>query len=250
MSPAFEPVTALVVMTGMALVMSGAAIQVAVGAGLSVICGPFVLLWLGAATGVPTLLCLNLLVSLVATASGVKGVRWNDVIIASGATLTGCAAAFISPSLPDAVVKEIMAGVLAVVALLPPPAPGVSLSESHTRAGIGLAGLMSGALTVWAASPGPIMPLAMARGGRSGADIRKTMQPVSIVGYGAALVSSGAPSIGSVGPAIFVGLMAATLLGTLAGFLLRQWINPARVVLLIRIVAGAAALLLLLSLLT
>ena len=51
----------------MALVLAGAAVQVAVGAGLSVICGPFLLLWFGTAVGVPTLLCLNLLVSVVAT---------------------------------------------------------------------------------------------------------------------------------------------------------------------------------------
>jgi hypothetical protein len=56
--------------------------QVLVGAGLSVVCGSFLLLWLGAAIGVPTLLCLNLLVSVVATTFGGTSVRWGDVVLA------------------------------------------------------------------------------------------------------------------------------------------------------------------------
>lgn len=75
------------------------------------------------------------------------------------------------------------------------------------------------------------------------------MQPVSVVGYGAALAWSGTPSIGTIGAGIFAGLIAAALMGTGAGFYLRPRINPVRVVLLIRVVAGCAAALLLLSLL-
>jgi hypothetical protein len=240
--------SAAVVIAGMALVFTGAAIQVAVGAGLSVVCGPFILVWLGAKAGVPVLLCLNLLVSMAATVFGIEGVRWNDVLLASGATLVGIAAAFALPPLPDAVVKGVMSGVLVVVAVLPPPAPGVLFSEFYTRASIVLAGLVTGALTAWTASPGPVMPLAMARGGRSGDVIRKTMQPVSIVGYGAALVWTGAPDLLGVGAGTFAGLVAATLIGTGAGFIMRRKVNAAHVVLLIRIIAGAAALLLLLSL--
>jgi hypothetical protein len=233
----------------MALVFAGAALQVAVGAGLSVVCGFFILLWLGTAIGVPTLLCLNLLVSVVATVCGWKGVRWEDVALASGATLVGCIVGSIIPSLPEGVLKGITACVLVAIALQRPRLPGVSPSAASARAGIGLAGLITGALTVWTATPGPITPVALARGGRSGSEIRRTMQPVSVVGYGAALAWIGGPPIGAFGTGVFTWLIVATLLGTGLGFLLRPRIDPARVVTLIRIVASAAASLLFASLL-
>src|SRR5208337_3644907 len=139
----------------LALVLAGAAVQVAIGAGLSVICGPFLLLWFGAAVGVPVLLCLNLLVSVVATACGGAGARWSDVALASSATLAGCAAASVLPSLPDSVLKGMTACVLVAIALPRPPAPGTLPSTASVRAGASLAGLVTGALTVWTATPGP-----------------------------------------------------------------------------------------------
>ena len=231
----------------MALVFAGAALQVAVGAGLSVVCGFFILLWLGTAIGVPTLLCLNLLVSVVATVCGWTGVRWEDVTLASGATLVGCIVGSIIPSLPEGVLKSITACVLVAIALPRPRLSGVAPSAASARAGIGLAGLITGALTVWTATPGPITPVALARGGRSGSEIRRTMQPVSVVGYGAALAWIGGPPIGAFGTGVFTWPIVATLLGTNFGFLLRP-INPARVVTLIRIVASVAASLLFASL--
>ncbi len=229
---------------GMALVLAGAAVQVAIGAGLSVICGPFLLLWFGAAAGVPLLLCLNLLVSVVATACGGAGVRWGDAALATGATLAGCAAASVVQGLPDGVLKAMTACVLVAVALPRPPVPGRLPSTASVRAGIGLAGLMTGALTVWTATPGPITPVALARAGRSGADIRRTMQPISIIGYGAALACVGPPAAGTLGAAAWAWPIGAVLAGTGLGFYLRRTIDPARVVLLVRVVAGAAALLL------
>lgn len=246
---ALEPIPSLAVAACMALVMVGAAVQVAVGAGLSVVCGFFLLPWLGAEVGVPTLLCLNLLVSVMATAFGGTGVRWGDVVLASGATLAGCVAASVLPSLPEPVLKGMTVCVLVTVALPRPPLPGMLPWKASAKAGIVLAALLTGALTLWTATPGPITPVAMAHGGRSGADIRRTMQPVSVVGYGAALFWGGTPRIDTVGAAAFAGLVAATLAGTGAGFLLRPRLDPVRVVLLIRMVAGAAAALLLASLL-
>ena len=212
--------TALVAVAAV-LVASGAAIQVAIGAGLSVVCGSFLLLWLGLGVGVPVLLCLNLLVSIIATAFGGMNVRWGDVLLASGATLVGCGVAALLPALPDSVLKGITACVLAVAALPRPGSAEHPPSERSARTGITLASLLTGALTVWTATPGPVTPVAMARGGRSGADIRRTMQPVSIIGYGAALIGGGPLRIDVVGPGIFASLVAATLLGTAAGFILR-----------------------------
>jgi hypothetical protein len=79
---ALDPATRFAAAACMALVLVGAAIQVAVSAGLSVVCGSFLILWLGAAIGVPILLCLNLLASVVATAFGGTSVRWGDVVLA------------------------------------------------------------------------------------------------------------------------------------------------------------------------
>lgn len=221
----------------------------AVGAGLSVVCGPFLLLWLGSTVGVPILLWLNLLVSVVATACGIADVRWGDVAVASSATPIGCAAASALPSFPDAALKVITACVLIAAALPSPPAPDNRPSAASIWAGVSLAGLVTGALTVWTATPGPITPVALARAGRSGSDIRRTMQPISIVGYGAALACVGAPPISAFGTAAFAWLTGAVLVGTALGFHLRQIIDPARVVLLVRMVAGAAALLLFAALL-
>jgi hypothetical protein len=75
------------------------------------------------------------------------------------------------------------------------------------------------------------------------------MQPISIVGYGAALAWVGAPPISAFGTAGFAWLTGAVLVGTALGFRLRQIIDPARVVLLVRVIAGAAALLLFAALL-
>jgi uncharacterized protein len=233
----------------MALVLVGAAVQVAIGAGLSVICGSFLLLWVGADGGVPILLCLNLVVSVVATACGAMGVRWGDVILASTATLAGCFCASLLPSLPAGVVKGMTTCVLIVIALPRSPAPGIRPSSASIHIGVALAGLTTGALTVWTATPGPITPVALARSGRSGDEIRRTMQPISVVGYGAALAWVGAPSFGTASIGTFWGLVGATLLGTGLGFQWRSSIDPARVVLLIRVVAATAALLLLSSLL-
>jgi uncharacterized protein len=233
----------------LALVVVGAAVQVAVGAGLSVVCGPFLLLWVGSAIGVPILLCLNLLISVVATACGLSGVRWGDVALASCATLAGCAAGLVVPSLPDAVLKAMTACVLIAVALPRPPAPERRPSAASIRAGVGLAGLVTGALTVWTATPGPITPVALPRAGRSGSDIRRTMQPISIVGYGAALAWVDPSPISAFGTAAFAWLIGAVLVGTGLGFRLRQIIDPTRIVLLVRIVAAAAAVLLFAALL-
>lgn len=230
------------------LVTVGAAVQVAVGAGLSVVCGPVMLLWLGPAVGVPVLLCLNLIVSAVATAFGPGGVRWDDAVLASLATLAGCVVASALPALPEGLLKGLTAAVLVLVALPRPPVPGAAPSAASVRGGIGLAGLLTGLLTVWTATPGPITPMALARGGRSGSEIRRTMQPIGVVGYGAALAWVGLPSHGGLEPGAFAWLIGATLLGTGVGFDLRRRIGPARVVLVVRIVAAAAAALLILSL--
>lgn len=233
----------------MALVLTGSAVQVAVGSGLSVICGPFLMLWLGTATGVSILLSLNLLISVVATVFDGTSVRWTDAVLAAGATLAGCGLASMVPGLSEEVLKLITAGVLVIVALVRPPMPGKPFSTASAKAGVTLAGLVTGALTVWTATPGPITPIALAHAGRSGADIRRTMQPISVVGYGAALALTEIPTEASFTETPFLSLMGATLFGVSLGFVVRPWIDAERVILLVRIIAAAAAILLIASVL-
>lgn len=228
-----------------ALVCAGAGIQVAIGAGLSVVCGPLLLLWLGPSASVPLLLGLNLLVSVLATAADPRRIRWRDVGFVSAATLVGCAVALLVPPLPDLWLTLLTAAALVAVALPRPPAPGREPSASRAAAMIAAAGLATGALTVWTATPGPITPVALARAGRAGSEIRRTMQPISIVGYGAALGWAGASPVAALGTGPMLTLVAATVMGTGAGFVLRKRIGPERVVLLVRVTAAISAALLL-----
>ncbi len=144
--------------------------------------------------------------------------------------------------------KALTAAVLVAIAAPRPRVAGLAPSRVVGAAGVSLAGLVTGALTVWTATPGPITPVTLAWAGRSGADIRRVMQPVGVVGYAAALAWVGGLSLGVVGSDVLAGLVVATLVGTGLGFVLRQRIDPARAVVLVRIVAGAAALLLVVSL--
>ncbi|QDJ11722.1 Hypothetical protein HVPorG_03101 (plasmid) [Roseomonas mucosa] len=236
------------IMACMALVAAGAAIQVAVGAGLSIVCGAALFLWLGTAVGVPVLLLLNLLVSLVATALGGVRLRWGDVALSSGSILLGCAAAAVLPSIPEAALKGITAAVLLLAALPRPTAPVTVPGSDKGWAGIAGAGIVTGMLTLWTASPGPVTPVALARAGRSGDEVRRVMQPVSCVGYGVALAVAGLPTTSATGAGILWSLITACLAGAGCGFMLRPRIEPGRVVKLIRLIAVAAAALLLLSL--
>ncbi|UZO94408.1 hypothetical protein [Roseomonas mucosa] len=234
------------IMVCMALVAAGAAIQVAVGAGLSIVCGAALFLWLGTAVGIPVLLLLNLLVSLVATALGGVRLRWGDVALSSGSILLGCAAAAVLPSIPEAALKGITAAVLLLAALPRPTAPVTGFDKGW--AGIAGAGIVTGMLTLWTASPGPVTPVALARAGRSGDEVRRVMQPVSCVGYGVALAVAGLPTTSATGAGILWSLITACLAGAGCGFMLRPRIEPGRVVKLIRLIAVAATALLLLSL--
>lgn len=233
----------------MALVLIGSAVQVAAGAGLSVVCGFALMLWLGPATAVPILLCLNLLISVVATGCDSRSIPWPDASWAAAATIAGCLFASFVPALPDAVLRLLTAAVLVIIALPRPSAPSKRPGTASAAVGITLAGLVTGALTVWTATPGPITPVALARAGRSGADIPRTMQPVSVVGYGAALAWMGPSAVQAVGGGPFPLLVAAALAGIGMGYALRPRISAGRVALLIRAVAAAAAALLVASVL-
>lgn len=229
------------------LVLAGAAIQVVTGAGLSVVCGFFLLLWLGPAISVPVLLWLNLLVSIAAAFADWKRACWRDVAVVSAAMVAGCAIAFLLPPFSSLALTLLTVLALVAVAAPRPPAPDRRLSAPAAGAIVATAGVLAGALTVWTATPGPIAAVALARAGRSGSAIPPTMQPISIVGYGAALVLGGTSPPGAMGGAAFLVLCAATLAGTAAGLVLRPRIQPRRIVIAVRMIAVVAAALLVVS---
>ena len=224
------------------LVLAGAAVQVVVGAGLSVVCGAFLMLMLGPPLAVPMLLVLNLLLSIAATAKGLARVRWRDVAAISAAAVLGSAVAGSLPPLPDRPLKAATAAVLAAAALRRPRPSGPAAPGSSSLAVPVGAGIASGLLTVWTATPGPVVPIALSRAGRDGDQIRRAMQPISIVGYGIGIVWLGlAPTSTAIRHPAFAPLLAATLAGTALGFRLRHHVDAERVTLLVRLTAGLAA---------
>ena len=232
-------------MAGAALVLLGAAVQVAVGAGLSVVCGTFLLLALGAPLAVPVLLVLNLLVSIAATAAAPRNVRWRDVAVVSLAALAGSATAGLLPALPGAALKPVLAAVLLAVALRRPPPPRFEGAAGSSLL-IGGGGFLSGLLTVWTATPGPVVPAMLSHAGRPGDAVRRTMQPISIVGYALGLAFIGPPALAAAvrWPGLPL-LAAAALAGSMLGLRLRSVVSPAAVVAGVRGTAGIAALVLL-----
>ncbi len=231
----------------LALVLLGAGVQVAVGAGLSVVCGTFLLLTLGPSLAVSVLLILNLIVSLAATAAAPRLVLWRDVALVSLAALLGSVTAEILPPLPGPMLKPVTACVLIVIALRRP-----SFSKgARTRLSllpIALGGFLSGVLTVWTATPGPVVPATLSQAGRTGDEIRRTMQPISIIGYGIGIACVGAADMaGALQWSGLPLLSAGALVGSAGGLYLRRFVRPGWVVATVRSIAAGAALILLAS---
>ncbi len=224
---------------------TGAAIQVAAGAGLSVICSPTLLLILPARSAIPLLILANLMVALVGTVHSFRTVDWAQVRNVVLFLLIGCALASFLPPLPDHILKLIAAGTLLYIATRRPHAPG---TENKSRAfGLAAAAILTGALTVLTAIPGPIIPAALARAGYSGLAIARIMQPLSLFAFGSALFIAGPPSRSIIGVWPLACGMAATFLGIFIGFWLRKTIDARCITYLIRAVAVISALLLLWS---
>ena len=227
------------------LVALGAAIQVAVGAGLSVVCGAFLLLTLGPTLAVSVLLILNLLVSLVATAAAPRLILWRDVAIVSVAALSGSLAAKAMPAVPGSMIKPITACMLIVIAFRR-PSSGKGDRVTGTLASVGFGGFISGLLTVWTATPGPIVPVTLSQAGRTGDEIRRTMQPISIVGYGIGIACvSISNTTGALQWAGLPLLSAGVLAGCAVGLCVRRFVRSSLVVVIVRSIALFAAVTLL-----
>lgn len=224
----------------------GASIQVAAGAGLSVICAPAMLLILPARSAIPLLIFTNLVVSLIGTVHTFRMIDWAHVRNVVLFLLIGCALAWSLPALPDRVLKVIAAGTLLYIAIRRPEAVSGERRMSGTF-GVPFAAILTGALTVLTAIPGPIIPAALTRAGYSGLEVAKIMQPISLFAFAAAMLIAGPPSLSIFGIWPLAAGMAAILLGVLIGFRARTAIDARRITHLIRAVAVVAAMLLLRS---
>ena len=226
---------------------AGALVQVTTGAGLSVVCGACLIVVLGVHAAVPLLLLLNLLVSVVATAGGARAVAWRDVgLVALASTLGSAVAVPMLPYISADALKLVTAAVLLLIALRRPSRGGTAGWRGTWL--VGIAGLASGMLTAWTATPGPVVPIGMAYAGRGGETIRRAMQPISIWGYGCALALLGAPpTLHALALPEMVPFGLATLAGSLLGLPARHLVPADRVAPAVRVIAALAAVTLIAS---
>ena len=220
----------------------GALIQVAVGVGFSVVVGPVLVLGSGAKAAVPTLLALNVVVSII----GMYGFRLEDgagaVGQSIGGTLVGIlvgAATF--PYLSESFVTTTMGLMLLGGSLL----GWGSCRQLGWKAVAGI-GTISGIATAWSATPGPVMALGLIMAGHDGSRVRLLVQPISLAAYGIALgmlgqtvwsVALTAPHMGS--------LLATTVMGSLLGLLVGPRLPSPIFLHAIRIFSAIAGLMLL-----
>lgn len=145
----------------------GAALQVGVGIGFSIVVAPVMMVLLGTATAVPVLLMLNTLVSLVAL--DLRLWRQESRLIRNA--ILGCLAGItlgllIYPLLSEPAVLSVTAALLLF---------GVIVSTLPRSGHVGQRGFqsmsaLSGLATVWAATHGPLMVLGLLVIGRSPGD--------------------------------------------------------------------------------
>ena len=194
--------------------LAGALIQVAVGVGFSIVCGPLLVFAAGAKAAVPVLLTLNLVVSLI----GLWGFRRETGTAVIGQSVFGGLIGIVIgtvtfPALSDTFVTVVMALVLlggAIPGWMPP-------GHADWRTVVGI-GSISGIATAWTATPGPVMALGLILAGYQGPAIRQLVQPIALVCYGAALGLLGCTNWAAVASSQqILPLLAATIIGSMLG---------------------------------
>lgn len=219
-----------------------AAVQVAVGIGFSVVAGPLLLITLGAKSAVPVLLALNLLVSCIALWGMGRDVLHAVVLRAFGGCLAGeVIGSAVYPYLTDAAVLIMTAGIL-IAGSIPLSADRERI-KSRFVVGIGV---VAGIATSWTATPGPVMALGLILSGYDGVIVRRLVQPIAVLAYGAALglhgpgawaLVAGAPQIS--------GLLGVTIAGSLAALAIRDHLPSVAIITSIRVLSAIAGVFLL-----
>ncbi|OED50451.1 hypothetical protein AB838_02120 [Rhodobacteraceae bacterium (ex Bugula neritina AB1)] len=216
-------------------IVSGAAIQVGVGVGFSIVVAPIMMVLLGTATAVPVLLLLNTLVSLVAIDRSV----WQQDKTLIRSAVWGCMLGIglgllVYPYLSEPVVLSLTAVLLligVVTSLLP-------MKEEISPAGFKAISGLSGLATIWAATPGPLMMLGLLAVGRSAREARKLVQPVALIAYGVAFVLHCATDWSSIANAPQLAqFAAAAIVGSVLGRLIGPYLPHRVISLAIRVIS-------------
>jgi len=219
-------------------VVVGAMLQVGTGIGFSIIAGPPAMVILGTSIAVPLLLLLNTIVSLVATDWRRLAADRKSILIAIGGCLAGIGLGALTFSLlSEAAVLAITAtllliGVVTTFFSIPVQTLGFVVVS-------GLAGLA----TVWAATPGPLMVFGLLALGRPAAQVRRLVQPIALVAYGASLLLHGSSGLNAlVATPALIFLVGATVSGSLLGLMIGPYLPRKVIVIAIRIISILACL--------
>lgn len=199
-------------------ILLGAVLQVGVGIGFSIVAGPPMMVLLGTATAIPVLLMLNTIVSAVATEWHIWRVERKTITVAIIGCLTGIVLGLlVYRYLSEEIVLTLTATLLLVGVLT----TLVPFSSTVGTGGFSAVSGLSGLATVWAATPGPLMVFGLIAIGRSARDVRRLVQPIALIAYGVAFFLHGLSdwSILTQAPSL-LGLVAATLVGSLIGRLI------------------------------
>nr|WP_254436981.1 TSUP family transporter [Ruegeria arenilitoris] len=216
-------------------ILTGAAIQVGVGIGFSIVVAPVMMVLLGTATAVPVLLMLNTLVSLVASNRRVWSM--NTALIRNA--VIGCVAGIALGLLIYPYLSERMVLVLTGVLLLVGVATSLLPQENRVgpRGFQAISGL-SGLATVWAATPGPLMILGFLASGRTPHEARRLVQPVALVAYGSAFALHCLSDWSAFASAPWLWpFVAATIAGSLLGHVIGPLLPQQAITHAIRIIS-------------
>ena len=221
---------------------AGAATQVAVGIGFSVVAGPMLATVLGAKAAVPVLLLLNLVVSCI----GLAGYRREAGVGAVGQSVLSALLGIALGSLTFPHLSETFVAIAMAVMLL---GGALSARVSEQRAGweavIGL-GILSGITTAWTATPGPVMALRLILAGHPGHAVRRLVQPIALVSYGVAFALLGLTVWSTVSSMPRIALLVtAAISGSLLGLAVGPRLPALVVIPAIRIFAALAGVILL-----
>lgn len=216
----------------------GAVLQVGSGIGFSIIAGPPMMMALGTPVAVPLLLLLNTLVSAVAS----DWRLWRAEMRLTGRAIAGCLVGIGLGLMTRDFLSEPMVLALTGLLLLIGVATTFLPLRAGPRAFLSVSGL-AGVATVWAATPGPLMVFGLIAAGRPMTEIRRLVQPIALVAYGAALLLSGPAGwrLVAAAPALSL-LLAATVAGSLVGRLFGPILPQGLIGVLVRVVSVIACI--------
>lgn len=226
------------------LTFVGALVQTAVGAGFSVVLGPWLMVSMDPKRAVALLLLLNVMVSAIALL-GVDRSHWRAAFgpaiwMAAGVAIGVATFAHLSGS-----VVMVLVALMLIAASFPMASLATGKSVFAPAAIFALAGIA----TAWTATPGPLMALGFASAGHPTNNIRRVVQPLALLAYGVAALLNAravfeAASILAQQPVLPIALVCGAISGLGAGVRLPSlFVLPA-----IRAIAAVAGTILLVRL--